>query len=205
MGGRSRRNARRHRRPRPGITAGDRIARRLALQAHRRRGVCRLRFTEVRRRCRDRRTVGSRVAGADGIGDRRSRIARRRLLRRGAESRGARDGRRARRPDPADRLDGGSAQRSRLAGSRAAPAAGPADHGRGVPGPGARTAHRVSRAAGAGHESREPAPRVDQLRRSRIRGRPGAFGHEDPSVGDADRCRRGRQDPAGHRGRRAFD
>ena len=49
--------------------------------------------------------------------DRRSRTSRRGLLRRGAESCRAGDGRRARRPDPADRFDGKSAQRGRLDGS----------------------------------------------------------------------------------------
>ena len=50
-----------------------------------------------------------------GHGDRRGRAARGRLLRRGAQSCRAGDGRRARRSDPGGRVDGGSAQRSRSA------------------------------------------------------------------------------------------
>ena len=57
------------------------------------------------------------------------------LLRSGAESCGAGDGRRARRPDPVGRVDGGSADRSRPSRSGAATVAGSADAGAGLPGP----------------------------------------------------------------------
>ena len=77
------------------------------------------------------------VAGADGDRDRRSRAARGRLLRCGAQPCRAGDGRRARRSDSAGRVDGGSAQRSGAAGSGAAAVARPADPGRGVSGPSA--------------------------------------------------------------------
>ena len=64
--------------------------------------------------------------------DRRSRAARGGLLRCGAQSRRAGDGRRARRSDPAGRVDGGPAQRSGSSRSGAAAVTGSADCGRGV-------------------------------------------------------------------------
>ncbi len=84
-----------------------------------------------------------------GHRDRRSRAAGRGLLRCGAQPCGAGDGRRARRSDPAGRVDGGSAQRGGSGGSGAATVAGCADPGRGVPGPSAGPAHRLSAVAGA--------------------------------------------------------
>ena len=75
--------------------------------------VRRIRLAEVCGGCGHCCAAGVGVAGADGAGDRRGRTARRRLLRRGIQSCGAGDGRRARRSGPAGRLDGGAAQRNR--------------------------------------------------------------------------------------------
>ena len=120
-----------------------------------------------------------------------------RLLRCGAQSCRAGDGRRARRSDPVGRVDGGSAQRSGSGGSGAAAVAGCADAGRGVSGPSAGPAHGVSAVAGARRESGEPAACDHQLHRARVRGRRGASGGARSSVGDVDRRGWGRQDPAG--------
>jgi hypothetical protein len=83
----------------------------------------------VRVRCCGGRTTGTRIAGADGHSDRGSRVARRGLLRHGAEPHGTGDGRRARWPDPGGRVDGRLAQRRRSAGSRTPAAAGSTDRG----------------------------------------------------------------------------
>ena len=72
----------------------------LAVQAHRGRCVRLVRVTLVCCRCRGDRAAGAGVAGADGDRDRRSRVAGDRLLRRGAQSCCAGDGRRAWRSDP---------------------------------------------------------------------------------------------------------
>ena len=75
-------------------------------------GVCAVFASpEPRSRCRGRRPTHARVAGADGYRDRRGRIARRRLLRRGTQPRCAGDVRRPRRADPGRRCNGGAAQR----------------------------------------------------------------------------------------------
>ena len=143
------------------------------------------------------RATGVAVAGANGIGNRRGRAARRGLLRNGAQSSRTSDGRWAWRSDPVGRVDGGSAQRSGSAGSGAATVAGCADAGRGVPGPSGGPAHGVSAVAGAGCESGEPAACGHQLHRARVRGRRAASRGEGSSVGDVDRGGRGRQDPSG--------
>ena len=155
----------------------------------------------IRGGCRGGRAAGTGVAGADGHRDRRSRVAGGGLLRCGAQSCGAGDGRRAWRSDPVGRVDGGSAQRRRSGGSGAAAVAGSAHRGRGVPGPSRGPAHGLSGVAGAGCESGEPAACDHQLHRARVRGRRGASGGEGASVGDVDRGGRGRQDPPGDRGR----
>ena len=125
------------------------------------------------------------------------------LLRCGAQSCRAGDGRRAWWSDPVGRVDGGSAQRSGSAGSGAATVAGSADPGRGVSGPSSGSAHGVSAVAGAGCESGKPAACDHQLHRARVRGRRGASGGQGASVGDVDRGGRGRQDPPGIGGRGA--
>ena len=112
--------------------------------------------------------AGAGVAGADGVGDRRGRAARRGLLRNGAQPRGTGDGRRTWWSDPVGRVDGGSAQRSGSAGSGAATVAGCADAGRGVSGPSAGPADGLSAVAGAGYESGEPAACGHQLHRARV-------------------------------------
>jgi class 3 adenylate cyclase len=61
--------------------------------------------------------------------------------------------------------------------------------------PGLRTDFPALRALDT--SPREPAPRADQLRRPRVRGRPGAGGVEGTSIGDVGRGRRGGKNPAG--------
>ena len=76
---------------------------------------------------RRRRAARTGVARTDGDGDRRGRATGRRLLRHGAKSGRAGDGRRPRRPDPRGGLDCGSARRCRASEPRTAPAAGLAE------------------------------------------------------------------------------
>ena len=76
------------------------------------------------------------------------------------------DGRRAWRSGPLGRVDGGSAQRSGPGGSGAAPVAGCADAGRGVPSTSSWTTHGVSAAAGTRYESWESAACDHELDRA---------------------------------------
>ena len=75
--------------------------------------------------------------------------------------------------------------------------------GRGVPGPSDRVAGGLSGRCGRWMRVRESAAPDHELHRTRVRSRRGASGGQSSSVGDVDRCRRGRQDPAGVRGRGA--
>ena len=134
--------------------------------------------------------------------DRRSRAAGG-LLRRGAQSCRAGDGRRARRSDPVGRVDGGSAAAEWIWWIWGRGGCGSADTGRGVPGPGRRPADGISAVAGAGCDVREICALRHELDRARVRGRRGASGAAGASVGDVDRGGRGRQDAAGDGSRRA--
>jgi hypothetical protein len=107
--------------------------------------------------------TGVAVAGANGIGNRRGRAARRGLLRNGAQSSRASDGGRSRWPGLAGRVNGESAQWSRSARSGAATVAGCPHAGRGVPGSSTWTAGRVSAVAGARYNSGELRPATTSL------------------------------------------
>jgi hypothetical protein len=95
------------------------------------------------------------------------------LLRCGAQSCCAGDGRWARRSDPFGRVDCGSARRSGSSRFGAAAVAGSADPNRCVPGTSSRVTHGVPGPAGAGCNAGEPAPADHQLHRPRVRGRRG--------------------------------
>ena len=62
---------------------------------------------------------------------------------------------------------------------------------------------RVSAPEDARRDTGKPAPSDDELHRTRGRTGRGRRGAEGSSVGDVDRCRRGRQDPPGDRSRGA--
>ncbi len=142
-------------RPRRGVAHGDRGARRAACSSTPVTG-CAPRSPRRGQRWMRRwlRSGQLELPVRMGHGDRRGRAARRGLLRCGAQPCRAGDGRRARRSDPAGRVDGGSAQRSRPGRSGAATVAGCADAGRGVSGPSGGPADGVSAAAGAGYDVR---------------------------------------------------
>src|SRR5271163_3526851 len=156
-----------------------------------------LRVADVRRERRDRRATGVAVAGANGIGYRRGRAARRGLLRNGAQSSRTSDGRWTWWSDPFGRVDGCVDQRRRSGRPGAAAVAGPTDTNRGVPATSSRVTHGVPGPAGAGCESGEPAASDDELHRARVRGRRAPSRDEGSSAGDVDRGGRGRQDPPG--------
>ena len=121
----------------------------------------------VRLSSRSRRAASARVAGAHGHRDRRSGIARRRLLRHRPQSRGAGDGGRPWRPDPDRRRDGRSAQwrRPDFVGVEAVTRYRQA--GRCLPGPSRRTAHRVPTVEDGRSDAGKPAATNHQFRRPR--------------------------------------
>ena len=146
---------------------------------------------------------GPGTAGADGHRHRRGRIARRRLLRHGAQSGRAGDGGRPRRSDPARWRDCGSAQRVdliRLGPRRLRDIAKPVDVFQ-VRAPGLRTEFPPLKTLDSTPGNLRPPTRALLGRESAAR-RAGD-GAEGAPVGDTDRCRRGRQDPAGVGGGRA--
>ena len=74
--------------------------------------------------------------------------------------------------------------------------------GRRVPSPGRRSAHRLPTAEDGRCHTGQPAAADHQLRRARGGTDRVGDGAQGAPVGDADRCRRGRQDPARAGGRR---